>query len=443
VDQGNENAKKRQLLGWSNKVFFYTHTGRCTFSIRLQYDFHEEIDPESLKSAVRDALLLYPEFKIRVLYENGRFISEINDRPAPVFHGADQGNILGSDETNGYLFCFAYDKRTLTVSYYHGLSDVKGFLSFMNSMLFLYAEKTGKPLSQEETDELAGKIRLSQSDIPSDEEKSLDPYGWFSDENVCPKDLYESPGACMYPGLPFPDESDELNRHVIEFSLSGFLGLAKQYGVSAASLMMAIASRAFYEMEEIDRTKPVIAMLPVDLRAHIGADTMVNCSDGILVPAASEDFELSPEELCRKMKARIRTQVCRENFIKIITDKTNVIRSFEESGADPQTTAEENLRMLSSLEFQPFSYALTYPGSLNTGKGLDKMLRDIRYFVYAKANSFQGYTYNDRFRINIDCRNDNGSWAEQTARIIGELGLSVSMTAVGRVKGDVYSVTRV
>ncbi len=434
------NMDRIQHIGYSNKVFFYQFVRRNSFTIRFRYEFCEDIDIQSMKSAIEEALNLYPEFRIQVFLEGRKIMSIVNDRPIPFFEGIGEEHELGGDETNGYLFYFEYEKRSLLISYYHGMTDTKGVLTFMGTALYLYAQKTGRTWSEDEVRELEGKIRFSEADIPEDDLERLDPYAMFVDESVEPKSLYSNPKCCYYPGPQYPEESRELNRYEIEFSLSEILHKTKEYGVSVGVLLISIFSHAFYQLDDIDKSRPIVGMLPVDLRRHFGINTLVNFSDGISVPMDTEELNVPIEEACRKFKEFMTEQICREDFIKIMTDKVRMVRSIEQGEDDFEEMMEKNIQQLHPKDFNPLSYAFTYPGNLNMGSGIDRMLSDIHYSIYARTVFVSGSSFNDCFRLGVSCRSDNGYWAEHIRDNLESLGIKTTMRALGKVRGDVCNL---
>ena len=133
-------------------------------------------------------------------------------------------------------------------------------------------------------------------------------------------------------------------------------------------------------------------------------------------------------------------QITRENLVKIITDKMHTVQSFEEKGMDPRALSADLVSTLGSDEGFPFSYTLTYFGNMNTGTGLDRIIRDMQAEgkISDPLDSVQAFTYNDNFRIKIDRLSDNGAWAESVAEILRELGLQPKVTAAGRVQPDPF-----
>ncbi len=431
---------KIQHVGYSNKVFFYQFVRRNSFTIRFRYEFCEDIDIQSMKAAAQEALKLYPELGIRVYLKGREILSEVNDNPIAFFEGIGPEHELGGDETNGYLFYIAYEKRSLLISYYHGMTDTKGVLTFMGTALYLYAQKTGRTLSEEEIKELEGKIHFSEADIPEDEMERLDPYGKFADESVEPKELYSNPQCCYYPGPQYPEENRDINRYEIEFSLNELLEKTKEYGVSVGPFLISIFSHAFYQSNDIDKSRTIVGMLPVDLRRRFGINTLVNFSEGISVPMDAVELDVPVEKACGKFKEFIEEQICREDFIKIMTDKVRMVKSIEESSDDFNKVIEKNIQQLKPEEFNPLSYAFTYPGNLNMGSGIDRMLQDIHYSIYARAVFVTGSSFNDCFRLGVNARSDNGYWAERIRDNLQTLGIKTSMRAVGKVRGDVCNL---
>ncbi|MCR4610949.1 MAG: hypothetical protein K5644_03530 [Lachnospiraceae bacterium] len=425
-----------QLLGYSNKVFLYQFQGVNTFSIRFRYEFVEDIKIEELKESIEEALKLYPEFRIKIVHKGNRFYSEENDKPVAFFEGLNHEHVLGSEETNRYLFYFMYEKKTLIVTHYHGMTDTKGILTMMGTALYFYAKKTDVTLSNEEIDEIKGLVRTTKEDIPIKEQETFDPYGMLSDDNIAPKGIYSNLQCLFYPGKQYPDESREVYRCEIEFSLATLLKKTKEDNVSVTPLLISVLSKALYQMDGADKDRDVVAMMPVDLRKRLNINTLVNFSDGINVYMKKDDFNLSHKETAKLLKSRIIDQMQRENFIKIITDKVHMVQAFEESNEELKELLKKNL-IIPTPEFNPLSYAFTYPGNLNMAKGIDKLLNDMHYSICTRATFATGSSFNDNFRLVTNCRCDDDSWAKNVIKDLKEIGIDAKLNVLGRVKGDV------
>lgn len=433
-----------QRLGYSNKLFFYTLTKRNTFNIQVSFDFKEAIVFENMRDAIEKAIKKYPELSISVAYTDGRFVSEVNDRPVPVFTDKKGEVVLGSSQTNGYLFYFLCEGNTLFLSYYHGLTDVKGMLSFVHTAFIHYASLIGLPLQEDELADCRGGVRLDDYDAlitKENEMERLDPYGLFANESVEPTWSYTNHGAAVFGGVQFPESSREIHRYEIEFSLSDLLKKTKELKVSVSAFLISVCSTAAYQTENVDPQKPIIAALPVDIRKYLGIDPVVNCSDRILMPLHPEEQTLSLEAKSHILMDFMKKQICKEFFIKTITDKVNRVKAFEGAEEDIQSIVEKNIRLDISDGFHPFTYAFTYPGSLNAAGGIERLLKNSDISAYARAYSVVAYCYNDRFRLYVDSRNDDASWAKHICQNLLESGIEADIKDGERQCGDYFSLS--
>ncbi|MBQ4418655.1 MAG: hypothetical protein II870_03385 [Synergistaceae bacterium] len=390
-----------------------------------------------MHDALEDALKLYPEFKIKVLYENNKIVSVTNDEPVPLFKGMAAERVLGSDNTNGYLFYVDYEDKRMRFSYYHALSDAHGVEFFLNTVFINYAKRLGLELNSDDAKLLSGKARLS-IDGQSDKIINLDPYGMSADEKVLPSFKYNNPGAAAFKNT---NSGRELNVFEIECSVKQILSKAKELKAKVSTMLISMIATAAYNTGTIDQSKPVITMLPVDLRKHLGISTMVNFSDGITMPLMPEDMSLSLSGKAAKLKEFMDKQITRENFIKTITDKVNMVKNFE---ADSENIIEIRKKREAAADapgaFRPFTCAFTYPGIMNSVKYIDQLFSDFHTFIYTRANYVRAYSYNDKFRLVVDRLSDDASWAENILDILKSNGLDAVMRNLGKRHGDLYSL---
>lgn len=424
-----------QALGYSNKVFYYTTSREGTFSMTDHYIFNEDIDPESMRLAFEEALKLYPEFNIKVLNTDNKFISVRNENPVPLFEEDNKKRVLGSDEVNGYLFYATYSGNKLVASFYHGLSDRFGLMSFIGCVFYLYGQKTGVEFSEEEIKEQKSRIRMSKSDILEDMEVGLDPYKMRADDAVKAPNLYQSPGAAPFEMQEYSKDCMTIKRYLIECSYSKLLRMLIRHRISAAPFLIYVAAKAFNDINDNKEGKPIIAMLPVDYRKRIGVETVVNCSDAVLVPATRQDFELTWQEVCTKMSEHIKEQNCRDNFIRTVTNKVNMIKRFEEGDEDISTIIERSIKIPDFDDFHPFSFPYTFPGSMNMGKGIDKMLKDVYSYTHVRTTFVHGYVYNDNLRLDVAVRGEDDSWPKRMAKVLEEIGIDNKLSVLGKDDG--------
>lgn len=425
----------KQILGASNKFFYYVMTGNASFNIRLSLTIHD-LNLDLFKEAANEAIKKYPELGARTIIHQNTLISRVIDDEI-VFVKEDKNNRhLGTDETNGYLFYFIADGNKVTISYYHGLSDVVGILEYLRCLMYLYATKTSFSLSEDELNELLPTIRCEDFCINDENEmKALDPYRMYGDTNVDEDYHFDNKGAFSLPNVDYPDDADYLHEQLITLSTSEFIKKTKELGVSVVPLINDIVSTAIRKEYDTDNM-PVTAMVPVNLRPYVGSNTIVNCSDGIFIPYEKEDEALDITERCLKWKSFMNKQITKNNFIKLMGNKAASVDAFEKD----ETSIFEQARIKTMVPkkgtVRPLSYALTYPGKMTLLSGLDRLLEDIEIRGLARSNSVIAHTFKDIMRIQVITRTDDTKLTDCILNQLKELNIAASCVDCKRVYAD-------
>ncbi|MBP0972439.1 MAG: hypothetical protein J5851_00875 [Oscillospiraceae bacterium] len=106
-------------------------------SIRLGITLTEPVDPDALRAALPLAAKRFPFFAVKLVKVGEELRFEPNDAPFVV--SADGGTVtLGTEESNGHLFAFAYQGNTLYVDLSHFVSDGNGSFQFLKTLLYSY-----------------------------------------------------------------------------------------------------------------------------------------------------------------------------------------------------------------------------------------------------------------------------------------------------------------
>lgn len=419
-----------RTLGASDKFFYYTSSNRTTFSIRISLVFRA-LDAEAFRLAAEDALNRYPEYAYRPVVSNNRLFAEENRAPI-VFAPEEEGRVyhFGTKDTNGYLFYFTWRDSTVTLTYYHGLTDVMGMLEFLRCLAACYGERTGFAFTEEEKREMEGLFRsapLSAADWVTD------PYNTAGNASAVPEYAYPFPAAYAIPG-DYPADSEEIHEFRLSLSVSAFLRKTKELGVSAIPLLSSLISGAVVSAYDTRET-PVVAMVPANMRPLLQVNTPVNFSDGLFLPFEKADAGLPLSERCAKAKTVMRAQATANNFRHMAGAKAGTVAGFE---ADPTPIADQ-ARAKTQLPppdaFRPVSYAITYPGNMSLSKGLDRLLEDLRASMWVRGNSIFGYSFGDRLELVLKCRTDDNTWPESVRKAFGEIGLETELHDSGRLTG--------
>lgn len=312
--------------GRYDSIFYGAYAGPgATFDIRVRFDFKQKLQQKKLQKAADAALRWYPELAVTPVVKDGRVIYRQNH--APVRLAPDDGKILyfgseGEDGTNGYLFVFLCGERHLTFSLFHGLTDARGMIDYIISVLWYYTcwvfpfMRFSKPKIFEQNG-----IRLSDRIFASmDPQERYDPLLKYAAEGK-PVDLIDVNRLFRMPPEVFNKEDHSCRLVNLELSNQKFHDLVKRLNTSYAPLLAAITARAISRLYDIeDKTISVIAT--VDSRQFFDTHSVANMAYNCPLPVEKADLSLPLEELCAKLKSDMMLQVNKENAQKTFSFRT-------------------------------------------------------------------------------------------------------------------------
>lgn len=424
--------RTEQLLGRSNKFFYYHMSQGASFDIRFTVGI-KNMDLDVLKGAVEEALKRYPEFAATTVIRGNAFTSVSNPRPVLFVPRDSKVRHFSTDETNGYLFYFGYGDEDFTLYYYHGLSDIVGIMSFIRCFLYIYGLKTGFDFTEEETAEIMNLIRKDENVFAEgDKTALLDPYGTYGDSAAVPEYQLENLGAYTLPTSDYPEEADYFHETLAVTSTSAFIKKTKELGVSVIPLLNDIISSAMCRAYSTG-DMPVIAMVPVNMRTPFGSASVVNCSDGIRIPFYAADMETPLADRCMKWKGYLKKQMNTGLYQKTMGDKAGAVINYE---ADPTPVVEQakaKTKLPPAGTIRPLSYALTYPGRLDLSAGLDRMVEGLELQGLGRGTSIVVHTYLDFMRIQIVYRSDDMTLSDAIVSEFENYGFKLDVTDHGRV----------
>ena len=427
-------------MGASDRFFYYVLSGSSTLDIRVKLTFREPFDIAAMKAAADEALEYIPEFNKRIVLYNGRpeavkgsgdvrFIPFAKDRVID----------LGSDETNGLLFYFAYTERALISSVYHGLTDAKGLTEYLRTMMYLYLKKKGISLSSEEEAEAASMIRTEKGLPPdADRDDLFAPYDKHGDPSVKPSYIYEDQGVFRIPETPYDKKCGYAHMSRISLSFSDVDELRKRTETSMLPLLTDIVASAVREAFG-SGDEPVVIMSAVDQRRCLGSDTLVNCSDSIFFAHSSELAERPVKDRCAELKASMKRQLAAENHIKMAGDKVMTVREFEKdpSGAAGFSRRLEN--MSAADNFNPMTLISTITGSLSMGAA-DRFLEDAEVSVAENACcSLLVSWFADKMHITAANQSDSCEFAAGIVSELEKRGVNAVIVSEEREYYDIFN----
>lgn len=430
---------KEQLLGASNKFFYYVMSGRATFNIRLLLTL-DNLNVDILEASFNEAIKRYPELAAQTVIKGNGLSSVKIEKPIVVVPESDKVFHFGTNDTNGYLFYISYGNDHFTLSYYHGLSDVVGIVEYLRCAMYLYATQAGFEFTEEEKAELVASFRQDESEFEKGDMKDLlDPYNANKDAAAIPEYEYDNHPAFNIPATTYPDDVFYYHECVITLKTSEVIALTKKLGISVVPFICDVASGAVRK-EYGAGEEPVTAMLPVNYRQLCGSKTVVNCSDGILIPYYEEDEKLDIAARCTKGKEYMKKQMTEANCRKAMAGKAKSVDDFEKDEMPFLERAELMTRVAPKDVKRPLSYAMTYPGKMTLLSGLDRMLKDYEIKGWARANAVIGHSFKDTMRLQVLCRTDDNRLADCICQGFKNHGLEVQFVDNKRIYPDLMVV---
>ena len=222
----------------------------------------------------------------------------------------------------GYVFAFRYLARGFIFSCFHGMSDFYGSWGFLRTVLYHYA--VGKGLAIEADDV----IRLAP-DTSMGELERLDPYRNFAEESQS----MDVPAAFAIPDEAYPLEDANCTCYDIRCPLKDFLATARAQHTSVAAFLSLTVARGLDALYDVGR-KPIVVMLPADMRKCYQTSTMMNFSDATFLCYDETLKALPPEKQGAALKEQLKSQLTKEHFAPLLSEKVAAVDGFTSSGTD-------------------------------------------------------------------------------------------------------------
>lgn len=431
------------IFGAANEFFYYSYTKDATFNINLRMVLKEKLQLLAFETAVEKALANYPELKICLGIENNQLTAEENTRPVKFYPKSDRRYCYCSEETNGYPFYFTYEESAVTLRLFHGWTDFSGFMTFLRTVFYYYAQSIGFTLSEEELAQLLPTIRTeAPNSDSSDVEDLYDPYRKYQDADAKPSFTADPDPAYSISYEPFEDGCGYTKSYTLEIRTSDFIAETKRNKVSFVPLMIDILCSAVRKAFPVgDET--VTAMVPVDLRPLFGSSTVTNFSDGIRIPFYKSDEAKSQEERCAAFKERMLAQKTKENFALLLAQKSAVVDSFKNDSRPLFESVAERRKPRKPGTPSPVTFALSYPGKISFSPGIDRLIGDVFLEPLCRVHSLIVYTYGDAMRFFIINRTDDPAFPECFLNEFRSRGFSASFVDEGYRTIDQLELERI
>lgn len=295
--------KAFQSPGWfrldnAATVFPGQNTNTWSNIFRFSIQLKEQVDPELLQQAVKNVLPRFPGFDVRIRRGLFWYYFEKNpvDAPKVMPDIKNPCHRVKFKENDGFLFRIYYHNCSISVDFYHALSDGHGCSLLGCTIVAEYLRLRGyeipsggmvldlneKPTVSEMEDSFAANAN-SKGKI-----KRSDSYVYHARGTKLPRHMIN-----MISGtIPF----DELHR------------LSKEKGVTVTEYLAAVLLEVHYkkQLREKKKQKEVAVQIPIDLRRVYGSETHRNFTVCLRVKIDPNLGEYTFDELLRTTSLQLR-----------------------------------------------------------------------------------------------------------------------------------------
>ena len=250
------------------KIYPPNTNSQSPFVFSFTARIHEEVDPEVLEQALNSLLAKMPTFKTRLKRGIFWYYLESNNKPALVKpQPAHYLKQITSESNNGYMFEVFYRNTTITINFYHALTDGTGGMNFFLELIFEYFKLRGYAVDSE------GVIRPSAA--PHVIEESEDSFRAVAKSKG--NSLKLEPLVYKFKGTPYSYDGCGILMGVCP--IAEIKELASKYKATVTEYLSAVYMYSIYTTclkGKSVMNKRVSILIPMNLRKHFKSNTVRN-----------------------------------------------------------------------------------------------------------------------------------------------------------------------
>ncbi|MBQ9333148.1 MAG: hypothetical protein IJS12_02325 [Lachnospiraceae bacterium] len=396
-----------------NDLFYFdfddfSHVMRHTVSLKCG-----DISGDVLNNAVQRAALRYPYFCIRILRHGESYEIIHNPDPIPVRPGTAP-ILLGGDEADGHLIAVSYVNNKIIFDISHNLTDSKGFLPWIQTVIYLYlTDALGIHLSS------AG-IRLPGEDfLPGEAE---DPYEHMELDDVDPVPLPKDPECVFVPDMRYASGT-ERSDYVFTVSVDDLMRLAGSQDGSPASVLAYFSKEMIRELFPDSRGTPISCSMPYSFRPIACGENNYHPQTVLLNIIYDDRYDSMPMD--RQLTCTRGTVIARSDPDSV-RYRLSRYAGFVNSLDDLPTIAERRSRYHERLEsIVSETFAVSYIGRTNWGSieaYMDGIM--IESAAISAPIMFLMVPVGDKFHATMMLNQTSDVYVETLVRILNDHGIS-------------------
>ena len=373
-------------LYFADEIFYWARTGRQSTVLEIQCGLAAKIDPLKMGDALLRALGVHTNFRIRPIIARDRFQALVDDVENPPLYEED-GRIrhLGTAETEGLMLYVTYGDGHITLHIFHGLSDFRGILAFLNTLLKFYFYGLGQTGIQLPEPDSADTIACFEDIV----EKGAPgkPLGMY---NPREHDIFH------LPEVTFGKWTTKQHIYEIDVPLEPLLSLSRQSESSVVPTLQAFIGRAIRKTYDVG-DKIIIGYTPVDLRPIFNFKTSGNASSNFPIPYTEEIDCHDLQDRAMFLRSRLDVQIQPENLYAKVKGTMESITPVLKMPLPVGVEARIILNAGRKIDRESYTYGMSYAGKVRFGPEIDPHVTSVSacagsysYPVWILACEFEG-----------------------------------------------------
>ncbi|MDD4839573.1 MAG: hypothetical protein PHE93_02740 [Clostridia bacterium] len=265
----------KKVLKWykldnAAKLYPMLITKNSQSLFRISVLLLEEVNEGQLKQALNDIMPRFPSFAVELRSGLFWYYFEENNRPVKVF--TDDGIMLKPidvAQTNYYWFRVSYFSRKINLEMFHAISDAGGGMQFLKALLHRYFTLGGQEIGNDNV--------MSLLDEPTENEVEDSFQTQYQKTKLKDMDLKSFTGKAPMNLTGTLFNGQGYGSIFGTMSVEQVKAKAKEYGTNLNAFLCAMLIVSIVKTYGVkSKQKPIIMMIPVDLRRLYGNISLRN-----------------------------------------------------------------------------------------------------------------------------------------------------------------------
>lgn len=387
--------------------FYSSQAGSSNQTVfRYSATIADDIDPEALQRALEKTVAVFPNFN--VCLRSGMFWHYLEQASEPPAAGPENLPICFGLHVNAksVLFRVSYYRERINFEVSHMVSDGRGSLNFFKALIYAYVQ---------ERYDIQG-VALEYDG--SDSQKSENSFDKYYERNKAA--ATHAPKVYRLTGW-----RDEADPTYMEYHASAakMLELARSYGVSMTSLLIAVIMRSIrMEMPRRDRSRAIRIDIPVDLRQFFESTTVKNFFGLAFVSYVPGENDESVESIAQAIHAQLKEATQAEQLKSrmnrmIALEKNPLLRLA------PLFVKDIILAIANRLAARDTTTTVSNLGQIRIDERLAPYIRDVNILTSTVGLNFTLCSFGDDLSIGISTVYSNLDVVKNFIRYFSDQGI--------------------